>query len=507
MRLSSMIMDRSQYPRLLRGLQACSETDRIEHLRNLCLTDLFFLIVYGCNRPDADNDWVFSRSREVQANPNGFLDLWAREHFKSTIITFGLTIQDILNDPELTFGFFSHTRPISKQFLRQIKWEFERNENLKAWFPDVLWQNPHKEAPKWSEDDGIIVRRTGNPKEATIEAWGLVDGQPTSKHFKRMVYDDVVTRESVTTAEMIKKVTEAWELSRNLASEGGQSRYAGTRYHFNDTYAEMLKRGITPRIYPATVDGTADGVPVLMSRERLAEKRLEMQDTFAAQMLLSPRLDKDAYFKREWFKWYRLGKHPQNCRTYGGSDYAVTSAGGDWTVHGVCAVSPDDDIYIIDWWRKQTDSDVWVDAFIDLGAKHKPLLWGEEAGQINKSLGPFIDKRMRERRTYFRRQQFPSVADKATRCRAFQARAAMGKVYLPEDAPWIDDLMMEILRFPLSDHDDQIDVLGLFGRILDQMVGGRTPRADKPEKSKWQLAFEKRHRQTVNSAKSSWKAA
>ena len=431
----------------------------------------------------------------MQAQPNGFLDLWAREHFKSTIITFGLTIQDILNDPELTFGLFSHTRPIAKGFLRPIKWEFERNQNLKTWFPDVLYAEPHKESPKWSEDDGIIVKRKGNPKEATIEAWGLVDGQPTSKHFKRMVYDDVVTRESVTTPEMIKKVTEAWELSRNLTSEGGQDRYIGTRYHYYDTYNEMMKRGITPRIYAATKDGNADGEPVLMSRERLAQKRLEMQDTFAAQMLLKPRLEKDAFYKREWFKWFRFGKHPPGCKTYGASDYAVTSGGGDYTVHGVCAVDSDDNIYVIDWWRRQTDSNIWVDECLNMAARHKPLLWAEEAGQINKSLGPFIDMRMREKRVYFRRQQFPSVADKPTRSRAFQARAAMGKVYLPEDAPWIDDLLIELLSFPLSEHDDQCDVLGLFGRVVDQMHGGSGVKTEQPKQDKWQSAFARRRQE------------
>ena len=174
--------------------------------------DLFFLLIHGLRRIDADRDWLFERCREVQKDPNNRLDLWSREHYKSTIITFGLTIQDVLNDPDITVGIFSHTRPIAKGFLRQIKREFESNDFLKQLFPDVLWANPQTEAPKWSEDEGLIVKRKGNPKEGTVEAWGLVDGQPTSKHYKLMVYDDTVTRESVTTPDMIAKVTEAWEL-------------------------------------------------------------------------------------------------------------------------------------------------------------------------------------------------------------------------------------------------------------------------------------------------------
>ena len=105
----------------------------------------------------------------------------------STIITFGLTIQDILVDPEITAGIFSHTRPIAKGFLRQIKREFEWNTALKSLFPDILYQEPHERSPKWSEDDGLVVKRRGNPKESTVEAWGLVDGQPTGKHFSLMV--------------------------------------------------------------------------------------------------------------------------------------------------------------------------------------------------------------------------------------------------------------------------------------------------------------------------------
>lgn len=488
-------------------MQTLSEPEQIAKLRNLCRTDLFFLLVYGLDRPDADNDWVFARCREVQSEPDNCLDLWAREHYKSTIITFALTIQDILcthgddialDVEPVTCGIFSHTRPIAKQFLRQIKMEFERNEKLKRWFPDVLWASPKSESPKWSEDEGIILKRRGNPKEATVEAWGLTDGQPTSKHFNRAIYDDVVTRESVTTADMIRKTTQAWELSRNLTAVGGKSRYIGTRYAFFDTYTDIMKRGIKARIHTATVDGTADGDPVFMPREVLAQKRLEMQETFWAQMLMQPRAEADAYFKKEWFKWYDrpadvVGFAKRNhLRMYGASDYAVTAGGGDATVHAVVGIDAHDDIYVLDVWHGRTESHVWVDEFIKLVARYRPLMWGEENGQIIKSLGPFIEKRMRELRTYCMREQFTSASDKPSRARSFQARASMGKVYLPHQAPWLDELLMQWLSFPFGKHDDFVDPFGIIGRMLDAMVSGRALTAPEAPESRWGRAFARR---------------
>ena len=274
--------------------------------RELAIRDLFYLLVFVLRRNDVNHDWVYERCREVEAAPNGYLDVWGREHFKSSLITFGLTIRDILRDPEITVGIFSYSRPIAKAFLRQIKREFENNQRLRELFPDVLWANPQRDAPKWSEDEGIIVRRQGNPKESTVEAWGLVDGQPTSKHFKLLVYDDTVTLDSVSSSEMIKKVTDAWASSRSLTVEGGVSRYIGTFWRANDTYRHILDRkAAILRRHPATRDGTLDGEPVLFSRESLARKLREMGSyVFSAQMLCDPTVDRAQGFKYEWLRFY-----------------------------------------------------------------------------------------------------------------------------------------------------------------------------------------------------------
>ena len=90
-------------------------------------------------------------------------------------------------------------------------------------------------------------------------------------------------------------------------------------------------------------------------------------------------------------------------------------------------------------------------------------------------MGPFIDKRCNERKVYCYREQFVSVADKPTRCRSFQARAAQCKVYLPRNAPWIGDLLAELLRFPAGRTDDIADAMGLLGRLLDKMFGATIP--------------------------------
>lgn len=203
-----------------------------------------------------------------------------------------------------------------------------------------------------------------------------------------------------------------------------------------------------------------------------------------------PTPEEGDYFKREWFRYYNV--LPNHLRIYGASDYAVTAKGGDYTVHAVCGVDPDDNLYVVDIWRSQAESHIWVEEFINLVARHKPLKWGEEQGQIIKSLGPFIDKRMRERKVYCHREQMSSVADKPTRARSFQARAAMGKVYMPHQAPWVADLLGEMMNFPAGKHDDQIDALGLIGRMLDTMVGGRAPKTEGPEPGRWDRAFARR---------------
>jgi phage terminase large subunit-like protein len=262
----------------------------------------------------------------------------------------------LIIDPEITVGIFSHTKPVARKFLLQIKQELEANADLKLVYPDVFYSDPRNESPKWSEEKGIVVKRRSNPKEASVEAHGLVDGQPTGAHFLLRVYDDVVTRESVSTPEQVAKTTSAWELSDNLGARGpdGKSRawHVGTRYSFQDSYQSIIDRGaLIPRLYAATDNGMPDGKPILLTPEAWADRKLKQGPaTIAAQMLQNPAAGNQAMFRKEWLSFIDI--RPATLNVYIMVDPAHSKKkGSDNTAMAVVGIDSGGNKYLLDGFR------------------------------------------------------------------------------------------------------------------------------------------------------------
>ncbi|MDR1359982.1 MAG: hypothetical protein LBJ82_03280 [Deltaproteobacteria bacterium] len=467
------------------ALYAAARTDA--DVRALLSGDLFFLLLVGLGRKDIDDDFLYARCREVQRNPDGYIDLWARGHYKSTIITLGLSIQEILRDPEITVGVFSHSRPIAKSFLRQIKREFEGNQALQTLFPHIL--PPRKgEKRTWSEDDGLVVRRKANRREATVEAWGLVDGQPIGRHFDLLVYDDVVTPESVNTPEMIKKTTDAYKVSLNLTGKNPRIRIIGTRYHAADTYAEILDQGsAAPRIHPATADGTFEGEPVLLTREALAAKRRDMGPfIFACQMLQNPLADKAQGFAPEWFR-----KLPQDApdaslmnRYIVADPASAKKKNSDYTAMWVIGLNLDGNYYVLDGVHDRLNLAERARALFCLHRKWRPLAVGYERYGMQADVD-YVRLRMNEENYRFNIIELGGAMPKNDRIRRLVPLFEQGRFYFPSrilslrldnTARDLTDefYRREYLTFPVSAHDDMFDCLS---RIVDPELGTAFPRA------------------------------
>ena len=274
---------------------ADGKLEAIPTYRQLILTDLWFILYFVMGIEAANEPFVVDACYEVETGPKtNTLDVWAREHYKSTIITVGETLQYHLKNPEHCTGIFAYARPLAKSFMRAIKVMCETNDFLKQCFPDVLWENPERDAPKWSEDEGLVFKRqSSGRRESTIEAWGLVEGMPTGRHFNRRIYDDIETQDIADNPEQLDKCFSKFEMSDNLGMEGGIERVIGTYYsNYGPIVRIRDKKDLNDdvmyntRTKAATENAEPDGKPVLLSQERI--DKLRMSSHFNSQQLCDP---------------------------------------------------------------------------------------------------------------------------------------------------------------------------------------------------------------------------
>jgi len=191
-----------------------------------------------------------------------------------------------------------------------------------------------------------------------------------------------------------------------------------------------------------------------------------------------PTAETGAFFDVSYLKTYKPNELPSDLRIYCASDHAVSTAQDrDRTCLLPVGVDEMDNIYILPdaWWRR-ADTEKSVDAMVEMIRSRRPIFWWSERGQISKSIGPFLRKRMNEEQVYASVIEMTPTADKMTRAQSILGRMAMGKVYFPEFAPWWPDARDEILKFPHGAHDDFVDALAYIGLGLAQQVGATTRR-------------------------------
>jgi predicted phage terminase large subunit-like protein len=370
----------------------------------------------------------------------------------------------------------SHTAELAEKWGRKVR-------NLVAAYPRVLGvglADDSQAAGRWETDRG-----------GEYNAFG-VGGSVTGRRGDLIVIDDPVRSREDAESELIREKTWDWYKSDlyTRLKPGGRIVLIQTRWHEDDLagrlLAEMAAGGDHWEVIslPALAEaddplGRKPGEPLWPEWESLEElerkRRAVGPRDWTALYQQRPAPEEGDYFQLSWLRPYDKPPPRDTLRIYGGSDYAVTADGGDYTVHVVVGLDPEGRMYLLDLWRAQTASDQWVEAFCDLVSYWRPIAWAEEHVQITAGIGPFLERRMRERKAYVARQQFPVRGDKAQRAQSIRGRMALEGLYVPVNAPWYADFRAELLSFPAGKYDDQVDALGLVGQLLDVMVKGRAP--------------------------------
>jgi predicted phage terminase large subunit-like protein len=303
------------------------------------------------------------------------------------------------------------------------------------------------------------------------------------------IIDDPIRSRQDADSELIRDRIWDWYINdfRTRLVPGAAEIIIQTRWHEDDLAGRALQHSDWEVVsLPAIAEdsdplGRQVGQPLWDDAYGYGQQLLELQKntparTWSALYQQRPAPEEGDYFKSGWLKSVDRLPDLATMRVYGGSDYAVTADGGDYTVHAVVGIDPGGKMYLLDLWRKQASSDVWVEAFCDLVLRWKPMGWGEEQGQIRAGIGPYLDKRCIERKAFVYREAFPTRGDKAVRAQSIRGRMALSGLYVQESAPWFPALRSELLSFPAGKHDDQVDALGLVGQLLDKMLAGDAPK-------------------------------
>lgn len=415
-------------------------------------------------------------------------------HGKSELASIRLPAWFLGRQPHKQFLSVSATEGLASDFGRAVRNTINSAE-YRAIFDTTLAEDSQAKG-KWHTSAGGIYYSLG------------IGGSVLGRGGDCILIDDPYASMQDALSELTRKNVWDWYTGTayNRLMPGGSIVVINHRMHEDDLCGRLLAQqaagGDKWEVVelPAINDAGEALWPAAYPIESLERIRKNSQARFwSALYQQRPAPDDGDYWKADWLKPYTEIPARETLRIYGASDYAVTTDGGDYTVHGVLGVDPEGRPYLLDLWRKQASSLEWVEAFCDLVLQWKPIEWAEEQGQIKSGVGPFLDRRQRERRAYCVRSVFPTRGgDKAIRAQSARAYIQQHGLYVKMDAPWYPAFRSELLSFP-GKYDDQHDMLGLFGQLLDKVMSGTKPKPVVPvRRDRWD---------TVDDSSSDWKTA
>ena len=503
-------------------------------LRFMCLNDLYGFaryVLYPESKTPLEEsfhkplcDW------RVQSPHQRNLYLLARDHLKTSLLTVAGNVQRVLRNPQVRILLASNKADTAQAQLSEIKGHL-MNPRLIALFPEVLYEDPARDAEKWAES-AITVRRKIRTKEATIETIGA-EGAVTGKHYDHGSFDDLVDEQNSQTRDQLEKVIRWYQVTQSLFEPDATQEIVGTPWDFTDLYTwlieQKMKRAFDLGVYRAPCWQVADpGVlhldargglepdaylldaeghrlpayPTKHTRASLDSRERVDPRMFSAQWLLRPVDDASALFPRSTatLRPRHSIPDPSTLWCVMAVDPAIsTKEWADYSAIAVAGFDPLGTMFVLDLQRGRWPESELIDRVYSLYERYPAIriigfetvgfqkLYMREFQRVGETRG-FLPLAKLERDTKI---------GKSVRIRSLEPLWRERRLVLVDDVPALVDFLEEAERFrpwKQGGHDDMLDALADCLQFRATPPVGEEINAWEPEEDRERRAFERAHR-------------
>lgn len=445
-----------------------------------------------------------------------------RGHAKSTAVTHSYVLTNICFKLKRFIVLVSDTESQAINFLNDIKAEVLENEELRNLFGIVPKLEKEREADIIIKfDDGSETRVTVRGSEQRVRGLKWRSMRPDL-----IVCDDLENDEIVMNEDRREKFRN-W-FFKALLPIGGENtdiRVVGTILHMDSLLerlmTEMGDKTIesTPLMDYSTVGGDWKSIrfrahnedfsqilwPERFDIEFFKKKRREyirqgMPEGYSQEYLNYPIDTSTAFFRERDFLPLKNDGSPLSF--YVAADLAISEKKRNaFTVFVVAAVNSEGKLKFKEVIRFRGDSLEIIDEMFRLQNIYKPELFFVEEENIARSLGPVLNKEMRERGVFLNIKTMPPTKDKIQRARPLQARMRAGMVEFDKEADWFPPFQQELLQFPRGVYKDQVDAAAWIALGLDNIV--EAPTAKDLEDQEYSREFEESY-DFMDTGRNSW---
>lgn len=417
----------------------------------------------------------FSKKVVAKESPRLMLFLPPR-HGKSTLASIAFPAWHLGRNPQHEFISCSYSGSLAMGFSRKVR-GLLREPTYKTSFETRL--DPESQsAEAWltSAGGGFVAAGVG--------------GGITGKGAHVLVIDDPVKNREDAESQNNRDANWDWYTSTAYTrlAPGGGVLVILTRWHDDDLAGRLLKAGSEGGDewevvrYPAIAeeDEAFRETGEALHPQRYNTSALERirkavgPRDWSALYQQNPVADDGDYFTRDMLAYYDSDDiDTDRMRFYCAWDLAIGQRDrNDYSVGIVIGVDEYDQMFVMDVVRGRFDGFELVEQILDLYEVWRPSMVGIERGHIEMALGPFLQKRIKERGLHevYIKDLKTGRRDKEARARAIQGRMQQGMVFLPRDAVFTGPLAAELLRFPNGVHDDQVDALAWLGLMMTEFA-------------------------------------